>query len=145
MKKLYVLYDAQDDFALRSYAWLAAEPPLWPLEFVPYQASERMARFQGIVDFLHRGPLLAVGDEGGVYAGPNAFIICLYALEHYQEWSYRLSTPMLLPLARRAFELLSTQGRRFSRVMEKLDEPKLAWLLEYPASSSASGQSPLRA
>jgi hypothetical protein len=139
MKKLYVFYDAQDDFALRSYAWLVAQPPLWPLEFIPFQASERMARFQGIDDFRRRGPLLGVGDEGGVYAGPNAFIICLYALKDYQEWSYRLSAPMFLPLARRAFELLSTQGRKFSRQMERLDDPKLAWLLEYPGSSSAPG------
>jgi predicted DCC family thiol-disulfide oxidoreductase YuxK len=145
MKKLHVLYDAQDDFALRSFAWLVAQPAVWPLEFVPFQASERMARFEGIDVFQRRGPLLVVSDEGGVYAGPNAFIICLYALEDYQEWSYRLAAPMLLPLARRAFELLSTQGRRFSRVMEKLDDAKLAWLLEFPGSSSTPGQSPLRA
>jgi hypothetical protein len=137
VKKLHVLYDAQDNFTLRSYAWLAAQPSVWPLEFIPFQASERMARFEGIDVFRRRGPLLVVNDEGGVYARPNAYIMCLYALEDYQEWSYRLSAPTLLPLARRAFELLSTQGRRLSRVMEKLDDAKLVWLLEFPGGTKA--------
>ncbi len=140
MTKLYVLYDAQNDFALRCYGWLAAQPTVCPLEFVPFQALELMARFAGIDDFQRRGPLLVVSDEGGVYAGPSAFVICLHALEDYQDWAFRLSAPMLLPLARSAFELLSTQGRKFSRVMEKLDDPKLFWLLQHQASASAPGQ-----
>jgi len=124
MKKLYVLYDAEEDFALRCYAWLTAQPTVWPLEFVPFQAPELTARFAGIDDFRRRGPLLVVSDEGGVYAGPSAFIICFHALEDYQDWSFRLSAPTLLPLAQRAFNLLSTNGKKLSRVMEKLDDSK---------------------
>ena len=32
MKKLHVLYDAQNDFALRCYGWLMAQPTVWPLD-----------------------------------------------------------------------------------------------------------------
>ena len=140
MKKLHVLYDAQNDFALRCYGWLMAQPTVWPLEFIPFQATELVARFNGIDDFRSRGPLLAVSDEGAVYSGSSAFIICLYVLERYQDWAFRLSTPALLPLAGNAFDLLVKNGRKFSRVMEKLDDAKLVWLLQYQASASAARQ-----
>ena len=140
MKKLYVLYDAQSDFALRCFRWLAAQPAVWPLEFVPFQAPELTARFVDIDHFRRRGPLLVVNDEGGVYPGPSAFILCFHALEDYQDWSFRLSAPVLLPLAQRAFDLVSANGRKFSRLMEKLDDPKLVWLLQYQGSTSAPGQ-----
>jgi len=138
MKKFHVLYDAQDDFALRCYGWLMAQPTVWPLEFVPFQAPELVARFNAIDDFRSRGPLLVVSDEGGVYSGPSAFIICLYVLERYQDWAFRLSAPALLPLAGNAFDLLAKSGRQFSRAMAKLDDPKLVWLLHYQASVSTT-------
>src|SRR6185369_8610265 len=117
-----------------------AQSAIRPLEFIPFQASERTARFAGIDIFRRRGPLLVVSDEGGVYPGPSAFIICLHALERYQDWAFRLSTPSLLPLAQRAFDLISANGRKFSRQMERLDDAKLLWMLQYQGSTSAPGQ-----
>ena len=138
MKQFHVLYDAQNDFALRCYGWLTAQPTVWPLEFVPFQAPELVARFEGIDEFRSRGPLLVVSDEGGVYAGSRAFIICLYVLERYQDWAFRLAAPALMPFAGIAFDLLAKNGRKFSRVMEKLDDTKLVWLLQYQASASTT-------
>ena len=56
-----------------------------------------------------------VSDEGGVYRGGHAWIMCLYALEDYREWADRLASPALLPLARQGFAMLSKQRGRISR------------------------------
>ena len=53
-----------------------------------------------------RDELIVINDEGGVYRGPDAFIMCLYALEDYREYSEWLTRPLLRPLARQAFEML---------------------------------------
>ena len=49
--------------------------------------------------------LVVVDDSGGVYRNGSAWIMCLYALREYREWSLRLATPALFPLARQAFAL----------------------------------------
>lgn len=61
--------------------------------------------------------LIVISDEGGVYRGGQAFIICLYALENYREISEDLATPAMLPWARRGFELLSKNRGVFSTLL----------------------------
>ncbi|MFY0575769.1 hypothetical protein ACN28S_16675 [Cystobacter fuscus] len=46
----------------------------------------------------------------------------LWALEDYREWALRLSSPTLMPLARNAFELLSSNRRRLSGWLHLEDE-----------------------
>jgi hypothetical protein len=41
--------------------------------------------------------------------------MCLWALREYREWSQRLAHPALLPLARRACELVSENRHKISR------------------------------
>ena len=67
-----------------------------------------------------------VSDEGGVYRGPQAWIMCLYALRDYREWSQRLAHPALLPWARRVCELLSENRFRVSRWFDNLSASQLA-------------------
>jgi hypothetical protein len=52
--------------------------------------------------------LVVVSDEGDVWAGPAAFLVSLWALREWREWSYRMSGPELAPLAERFFRALSS-------------------------------------
>ena len=52
--------------------------------------------------------LLVIDDQGGVYRGDAAFLMCLWALRKYRGWALRLATPALHPVARRAFKWIST-------------------------------------
>jgi hypothetical protein len=54
---------------------------------------------------------LVISDEGAVYRGAHAWIMCLWALENYREHAQRMAHPILLPFARIVCELLS--GNRF--------------------------------
>ena len=56
-----------------------------------------------------------ISDAGEVYLNNHAWIMCLYALEEYRDWALRLASPLLLPLARQAFETLSRNRQAISR------------------------------
>jgi hypothetical protein len=83
------------------------QPAFVPLVFIAFQSDEAQRRFPGI-DALKPGEqLLVISDEGAVYRGAHAWIMCLWALENYGEHSQRLAHPALLPFAKAVCELLS--------------------------------------
>ena len=51
--------------------------------------------------------------------------MCLYALKEYREWSQRLASPALLPLARRVCELVSDNRLSISRWFRGMDAAQL--------------------
>ena len=125
MKTLYVLYD--DDCALcrRCRRWLGAQPAFVELRFLPLAAAETDRRFPGIEQFHPSEQLLVVSDEGEVYQGSHAWIMCLYALREYRGWSQRLASPLLLPWARRVCELVSENRLSLSAWLRHLDDSRL--------------------
>lgn len=114
VKKLTVLYDGMCGLCQSIRQWLERQPKFVPLELLGGHSPEVQRRFPGVV---RPGPqeLIVISDAGGVYRGAHAWIMCLWALREYREWSIRLARPALLPFARRGFELLSKNRRRVSR------------------------------
>src|SRR4051794_33366661 len=107
MHRLTVLYDAKCSFCRRCCWWLGSRRAFLELQFVPAGSPESHQRFPTLRQAIPPEELIAVDDEGGVYRGAEAWIICLYALEEYRDWSARLASPALRPFARAAFELVS--------------------------------------
>ena len=81
---------------------------------------------------------MVVSDEGAVYRDENAWIMCLYALEEYREWAARLAHPLLRPLAREAFALLSRQRPRISRWLSLASEVEIAETLRHVGAPSCA-------
>src|SRR5215213_9279234 len=126
MRRLFVLYDSGCGLCTWARRWLSRQPAFLELVFIP-AGSEWAARL--FPDLPHTGPveeLVVVADDGGVYRGARAWIICLYALREYREWSARLSRPLLLPLARQAFALLSKRRKDLSRWLDLASESQMA-------------------
>jgi predicted DCC family thiol-disulfide oxidoreductase YuxK len=119
MRALTVLYDAGCGFCVRCRRWLEKQPHLVELDFVPAGSFEARSRFPTL---HHDDELVVVDDRGGVYEGSDAWLICLYALTEYREWSYRLARPGLRPLARAGFEWLSRNRRSLSRQLRLAPE-----------------------
>jgi predicted DCC family thiol-disulfide oxidoreductase YuxK len=107
MKCLYVLFDADCELCVRCRNWLAQQPAFVPIVFIAFQSDEAQRRFPAIGALKPDEQLLVISDEGAVYRGANAWIMCLWALENYREHAQRLAHPVLLPLARTVCELLS--------------------------------------
>ena len=87
-KALYVLFDQECALCQRCRQWLMRQEAFIELRFIPLQSPEVARRFPGLrewPDLDLREKLVVISDEGPVYQGQNAWIMCLYALKHYRE------------------------------------------------------------
>jgi predicted DCC family thiol-disulfide oxidoreductase YuxK len=127
MERLYVLYDDQCGLCSWSKRWLMRQATLIDLRFIPAGSTAAERLFPG-VDRPGEPPeeLVVVSDQGAVYRDGNAWIMCLFALEAYRDWANRLAHPLLRPLARQAFALLSKQRSRISRWLSLASEAEIA-------------------
>lgn len=116
MTALTVLYDPTCGLCRRAHGWLAQEGKLVELVFVPCKSEEARRRFPQLDHDLTAKDLTVVGDQGEVYLGPKAWLMVLWALSQYREWSYRLASPELLPTARRVVSLISHHRFQIGRV-----------------------------
>lgn len=107
MRQLTVLYDEQCGLCRRARGWLADQPKFVDLLFVPVSSDEALYRYPQLNHTLTLRDVTVIDDRGGVYWGAKAWLICLWALRGYREWSLRLSAPELLPTARRVVSMIS--------------------------------------
>jgi predicted DCC family thiol-disulfide oxidoreductase YuxK len=115
MKTLYVLHDPGCGFCEKCREWLSQQPAFVELRFIAVGSAEARRRFPGLADQEADGDLVVISDEGAVYRGSSAYIMCLYALVEYREWAQRLASPALFPLARRIFHQISKHRLRLSQ------------------------------
>ena len=125
MKTLYVLYDGQCALCRRCRRWLGRQPAFVELRFLPLQFEEVACRFPGIERFHPQEQLLVISDDGAVYQGSYAWIMCLWALRDFREWSQRLASPALLPWARRVCELVSDNRLSLSAWFQRSSDDEL--------------------
>lgn len=125
MRALTVLYDARCGLCSNARRWLLQQRQLVPLELVAAGSDEALRRFPTLAE-AEPSELVVVSDEGDVYRGPSAWIVCLWALEDFRDWSFRLAGPTLLPLARPAFEWISTRRHALSRALKLMSDEEIA-------------------
>jgi predicted DCC family thiol-disulfide oxidoreductase YuxK len=127
MDRLYILYDAHCGLCSWAKRWLMRQSMLIDLRFIPAGSTTALRLFPG----LDRAgepldELVVVSDQGAVYRNGSAWIMCLFALEAYRDWANRLAHPILRPLARQAFALLSKQRSRVSHWLSLASEVEIA-------------------
>ena len=144
MKRLYVLFDQECPLCQGCRQWLMRQQAFIELHFIPLQSPEIARRFPGLQewDLLDlREKLVVVSDEGAVYQGQYAWIMCLYALREYREWAQRLAHPALLPFARRVCEVVSSNRLLISRFLkEPVEELSKKLLVLHPATCHTPGR-----
>jgi predicted DCC family thiol-disulfide oxidoreductase YuxK len=117
MSSLTVLYDPNCGLCRRVHEWLEEQPKLVPLILVPVKSEEAQKRFPLLDHEPTLNDLTVISDEGAVYFGPKAWLMVLWALCRYREWSYRLASPELLPTTRRVVSVISQHRYQISRVV----------------------------
>jgi predicted DCC family thiol-disulfide oxidoreductase YuxK len=115
MPTLTVLYDPNCGLCRRVHEWLEEQPKLVPLLLIPVKSDEARSRFPMLDHEPTVNDLTVISDEGAVYFGPKAWLMVLWALCRYREWSYRLASPELLPTTRRVVSLISERRYQISR------------------------------
>ncbi|MFN0106087.1 MAG: hypothetical protein ACKV2U_28855 [Bryobacteraceae bacterium] len=101
MTRLTVYFDARCGLCVAMARWIASQRQLTPLLCVP--------KLEGVDD------LVVTADSGEMWTGNAAWLMVIWALDEYRDWSYRLSGPSLLPLARQAFATLSQNRTLLSK------------------------------
>ncbi len=146
MERLYVLYDSQCGLCSWAKRWLLRQPALIDLRFIPAGSGLAERLFPGLTRTGDPPQeLVVVSDQGAVYRNGSAWIMCLFALEGYRDWANRLSHPLLRPLARQAFSLLSKQRSRVSRWLSLASEVEIAETLSQINVPACMPQPPLGA
>ena len=113
MRTLYLLYDSRCELCCRLKSWLQRQ---WlELRLVPAGSEEAKTLFPGLDQIVSSEDLTVVSDDGSVYLNNRAWIMALWALEDYREWARRLAHPLLMPLARQAFDAVSKNRHVVSR------------------------------
>lgn len=115
MHTLYVLYDERCAICKRLRDWLLVQRSWIGLSMVAAGSARAKAMFPGLEKIAGSSDLVVISDTGEAYLNNHAWIMCLYALEEYRDWALRLASPLLLPLARQAWETLSRNRQAISR------------------------------
>lgn len=115
MLSLTVLYDPDCGLCRRAHEWLAEQAKLVELAFVPCASDEARRRYPQLNHALTKQDLTVVDNGGAVYFGPKAWLMVLWALARYRDWSYRLASPELLPTTKRVVSVISQNRYQISR------------------------------
>ena len=143
MNKLYVLYDGSCGVCVAARSWMGRQPALVDLEFVTAGSPTARLLFPELASATEE--LTVVSDTGEVWRGTDAWLMCLWALAEYREWSVRLASPSLAPVARQAFTLLSKNRRKLSDWLHLLPEDVVADRLRGAGPPACAVPAPPRA
>ena len=116
MAVLTLLYDPACGLCRRVQGWLAEQPKLIELRMIPIKTDTARQRFSELNREMTSEDLTVISDRGAVYFGPKAWLMVLWSLTRYRDWSYRLASPELLPTTRRVVSLISQHRYQLSRV-----------------------------
>src|SRR5215470_7486170 len=130
MNELFVLYDSRCGICSRLRRWMLEQPAYFPIEFIAAGSSRARQLFPELQHDDEPSELVVISDEGEVFTGDAAWITCLYALVDFRDWSFRLARPSLRGLARGAWEVLSKNRNRLSRMLSLSSDAELARTFE---------------
>jgi len=114
MAPLTILYDPACGLCRRVHGWLADQPKFFELNLLPIKSDSARRRFPELNHDLTAEDLTVITNKGAVYFGPKAWLMVLWALPHYRDWSYRLASPELLPTTKRVVSLISRSRYQIS-------------------------------
>jgi len=142
MKSLTVFYDPHCGLCREFKLWLEAQSAYVWLELMAYDAPEVEHIFPGL-DALHPAKeIIVLADDGRWWQGGDAWLTCLWALREYREWAFRLNTPLLRPVVRKACYMISQRRANLSAFLRLRSEAEVAEAItegELPAGSCYEG------
>lgn len=115
MHRLIVLYDARCELCCRIRGWLMEQPKYLDMQFIAANSAEAKQRFPQLDHKLTLTELTVISEKGSVYRDAKAWVVCLWALKEYRSWSLQLSSPSMMPRARRFIAWISRNRFRIAQ------------------------------
>jgi predicted DCC family thiol-disulfide oxidoreductase YuxK len=107
MQGLMVLYDAQCGLCRRFRDWLEAQRParnsdgvVVRLGFVAAGSATARRLYPTLDHEATLREVTVVADDGSVYVGDRAWIVCLWATAEHRHTAVRLARPAMRPVAK---------------------------------------------
>ncbi|WP_329022422.1 thiol-disulfide oxidoreductase DCC family protein [Streptomyces sp. NBC_00690] len=97
---LTVLYDANCSLCVHLRHWLKGQPQLVPLRLVPAGSVEAQRLFPELDHARTQREITVIGDQGQIFSGSAAWIVCLWALAEHRPKAHWLATPSGAPFVR---------------------------------------------
>ncbi|MEM9478866.1 MAG: DCC1-like thiol-disulfide oxidoreductase family protein [Verrucomicrobiota bacterium] len=111
---LRVFYDAECGLCRACRHWMKDQPKFVEVLFTPYQSGNAERLCSGLHTLHPDRQIVVLADNGAIYQGGSAWVMCLWALRDYRELAGRLATPAFLPFAKKACALVSKNRLRLS-------------------------------
>ena len=126
VKALAVFFDQDCRLCRACRSWLEAQPKYFPVEFIAYQSRRAREVCPRLAELNPESEIVVMADNGQIYQGGSAWIMCLYALRRYRELSFKLAHPMLLPLAKKMCHVISKRRRTLSKLLPGASREQIA-------------------
>lgn len=126
MNTLTLFYDARCGLCSGLRKWLSSQPAYVHLEFVPYDSPEAAKRLPVIGRMDADKEIVVMADTGEVWQGAGAWVMCLWALREYREWSARLASPTMQGMAKKVVHWISQNRIRLSHLLNFKSDHELA-------------------
>ena len=117
MHTLTIFYDAHCGLCGGFRRWMRTQVSAVHLEFLPFDSDEALRRLPELAGMEPEREIVVMSDEGAVWQGAGAWVVCLWALRDWRGWAKRLASPMLLPVAGNVCQLISQNRIGMSRLL----------------------------
>lgn len=117
MNRLTIFYDARCGLCSQFRKWMLGQAAYVRLEFLPFDSRAALARCPVLPRLGADREIVVMGDDGSLWQGAGAWVICLWALREYREWSLRLANPALLGMAKRVVCWISSHRISLSHLL----------------------------
>ncbi len=140
MNSLTVFHDPRCGLCAGFRKWLEVQPKRVAVEFMDFRSTAAEERFPGLLDLGADRDVVVLADDGRWWQGTAAWLTCLWATYPYREWAFRLASPALQPLVRKAVHLLSENRLTISGLLKLRTNDALAHAIEsLPDAACADG------
>lgn len=126
MHTLTIFYDAGCGLCGRFRRWMLGQESLLRLEFLPFDSTAALERLPELPALHPDRDLVVMNEEGEIWRGAPAWVMCLWALREGRPWARRLARPVLLPMAATLCGLVSENRLSLSRLMRLHSDREIA-------------------
>ena len=123
--RIEVFYDGRCGMCCSFHEWINRQPRAYEIGFVPYQSEVAEKIFPGIGTLDPAREMIVRTDEGEIFRGAEAWVLCLNSCENYQMAARKLAGPRVLPVAIHACRVLAANRHALSNVFFRSKDKKV--------------------
>ena len=130
LTQLEIIYDDRCALCQRCAAKLTTEPAYIKLKPISRTHAANHHQYKHLMQNIGQDEMVAVGNDGSVYRGEKAYLMCLWATRRWRKLSIRLSRPALRGAVRSACHLIARSRHLISGLISVDDDEQIATKLK---------------